>query len=179
MNIGCDGRALVGPRTGVGTWTERVMGGLARGGAGTVVLAATKTIALDRDERHHGLKVVPPPTLPTLGPVWLNTTVPALIRERALEAWVGSLAILPLRIPCPAVAMVHDLTPRTHPDRHTIANRLVFRFFLERSLKTARIVVAGSIATEAEIVAAFPWVEAKLERIGYGVDEWFSPGADR
>lgn len=175
MNIGCDARALVGPRTGVGTWTERVMGGLARSGEGTICLAASKTIALEADESHHALRVLPPPVMPILGPVWLNTTVPGIIREYALEAWVGSLAILPLRVGCPAVSMVHDLTPRTHPERHTMANRLVFRFLLERSLRTAEIVVAGSAATEAEIVTAFPWVEARLERIGYGVDEWFSP----
>lgn len=175
MNIGCDARALVGPRTGVGTWTERVMGGLARSGAGAIFLAASKTIALEPDESHHALRVLPPPVMPTLGPVWLNTTVPGIIREYALEAWVGSLAILPLRAGCPSVSMVHDLTPRTHPERHTMANRLVFRFLLERSLRTAEIVVAGSAATEAEIVSAFPWVETRLERIGYGVDEWFSP----
>lgn len=175
MNIGCDARALVGPRTGVGTWTERVMGGLARSGAGPICLAASKTIALEADESHHALRVLPPPLIPTLGPVWLNTIVPGIIRENALQAWVGSLAILPLRVGCPAVAMVHDLTPRTHPERHTMANRLVFRFFFEKSLKTAEIVVAGSAATEDELIAAFPWVEPKLERIGYGVDEWFSP----
>jgi glycosyltransferase involved in cell wall biosynthesis len=175
MNIGCDARALVGPRTGVGTWTERVMGGLARSGVGPICLAASKTIALEADESHHALRVLSPPRMPTLGPVWLNTIVPRIIREHALEAWVGSLAILPLRVGCPAVAMVHDLTPRTHPGRHTMANRLVFRFFLERSLRSARVVVAGSAATEAEIIDAFPWVGSKLERIGYGVDEWFSP----
>jgi alpha-1,3-rhamnosyl/mannosyltransferase len=73
--------------------------------------------------------------------------------------------------------MVHDLTPRTHPERHTVSNRLVFRLFLERSLRTAHTVVTGSMASEHEILAAFPWVEPKLERIGYGVDEWFSPAA--
>ena len=48
------------------------------------------------------------------------------------DVWIGSLAILPLRCPVPAVAMVHDLTPRTHPNRHTLSNRLVFGVFLER-----------------------------------------------
>jgi glycosyltransferase involved in cell wall biosynthesis len=71
--------------------------------------------------------------------------------------------------------MVHDLTPRTHPRHHTAANRIVFRLFLERSLRTAHSVVAGSDATCDEILSAFPWVEPKLERIGYGVDAWFSP----
>jgi len=151
------------------------MGGLARRGVGTIHLAASKPIRLERSELHPNLVIVPAPRWPTLGPVWLNTTVPRLLGALNAEAWIGSLAILPVRSPVPAIAMVHDLTPRTHPARHTLANRVVFKLFLERSLKTARAVVAGSAATEDELLAAFPWVSSKLERIGYGVDEWFSP----
>ena len=175
MNIGCDARALVGARTGVGTWTERVMNGLARAGVGTVHLAASKPIRLESDEVHRDLRIVPAPVLPTLGPLWLNTTVPRIVRARGLDVWIGSLAILPLRCRCSTVAMVHDLTPRTHPRRHTAANRLVFRVFLERSLRSADRVVVGSRATRSELVSTCPWVEGKLERIGDGVDEWFSP----
>lgn len=178
MNIGCDGRALVGPRTGVGTWTERVAGGLARNGVGTVYLAASRSLSLDPGEQHPRLELLPPPRRPTLGPVWLNTTVPRRLREIGADVWIGSLAILPLRCPVPMVAMVHDLTPITHPGRHTVANRIVFRLFLARSLRSATAVVVGSAATEAEIMAAYPWVGAKLERIGYGVDERYSPAAD-
>jgi glycosyltransferase involved in cell wall biosynthesis len=177
MNIACDARALVGPRTGVGVWTERVMGGLARRGAGVVLLAASKPIRLEEHERHPNLKIVPPPRWSVPGPVWLNTTVPRRLTASLADVWIGSLAILPNRCPVPAVAMVHDLTPRTHPARHTLANRIVFRLFLERSLKSADTVVAGSAATEVELLAAFPWIEPKLERIGYGVDEWYSPAS--
>jgi len=182
MNIACDARALVGRRTGVGTWTEKVMGGLARCGRGSVHLAASKPIRLERSELHPNLMIVPAPRWPTLGPVWLNTTVPRQLEALKADVWIGSLAILPYRCPVPAIAMVHDLTPRTHPARHTLANRIVFKLFLERSLKSAHTVVAGSAATEGELSAAFPWVKSKLERIGYGVDEWYSPapsGDDR
>lgn len=175
MNIGCDARALVGPRTGVGTWTEQVSRGLARSGIGRIYLAASKAVSLDADGDCGNLAVVPPPKRPTLGPVWLNTTVPRLVRKLEMDVWIGSLAILPWNSPVPSVSMVHDLTPRTHPQHHTTANRMVFRLFLKRSIGTADVVVAGSDATLNEILTAFPWVEPKLQRIGYGVDEWFSP----
>jgi glycosyltransferase involved in cell wall biosynthesis len=151
------------------------MGGLVDRGVGRVVLAATKPIEITDGEMHDGLVLLPPPRWPTLGPLWLNTTVPRLSLAHGLDVWIGSLAILPVRNPVPAVAMVHDLTPRTHPTRHTLANRIVFRLFLERSLRGAHTVVAGSAATEVEITDAFPWSSPKLRRIGYGVDEWFSP----
>jgi len=178
MNIACDARALVGPRTGVGTWTERVMGGLSRHGVGTVHLAASQPIRLGKDERHPDLKIVPAPRRASIGPVWLNTTVPRQLRTMGADVWIGSLAILPLRCPVPAVAMVHDLTPRTHPARHTLANRMIFRVFLERSLRSAHTVVAGTVATEGEVLRAFPWVLPKLERIGYGVEDWYSPAPE-
>jgi glycosyltransferase involved in cell wall biosynthesis len=174
--IGCDARALVGPRTGVGTWTERVTGGLARNGVATVRLAATGSVVLDRHERHPALEIVPPPHRPTLGPLWLNSTVVGLARQ--VDVWLGSLAILPLRCPCPAVAVVHDLTPRTHPHRHTIGNRLVYRFLLAPSLRSAHTVVAVSEATAGTVREAYPWVDDRLEVIGNGVDEFYSPAPD-
>jgi glycosyltransferase involved in cell wall biosynthesis len=73
--------------------------------------------------------------------------------------------------------MLHDLTPRTHPDRHTLANRFCFNAYLETSLDEAAVVVAGSRATADEALAHFPWLAAKLERIGYGVDHAFQPPA--
>jgi glycosyltransferase involved in cell wall biosynthesis len=176
LSIGCDARALVGPRTGVGIWTERVAGGLARRGTATVRLAATGPVEIDDGERHPAIEIVPPPRRPTLGPIWLNTTVPRLARD--LDLWLGSLAILPWRCPVPAVAVVHDLTPRTHPHRHTLANRIVFRLFLKRSLRTARTVVAVSRATAGELGRAFPWLEGGVEVIGNGVDAWYSPAPE-
>lgn len=177
LSIGCDGRALVGPRTGVGTWTERVAGGLARSGAGRVDLAATRAVELTDDERHPNLITAPPPRLSLPGPLWLNTTVPRTIRRRGHDVWIGALAVVPLRSPAPTVAMVHDLTPLTHPDRHTAANRLVYRFLLGPSLRSATAVVAGTEATASEVLTRFPSVAPKLVRIGYGVDAWYSPPA--
>jgi glycosyltransferase involved in cell wall biosynthesis len=176
LSIGCDARALVGPRTGVGTWTERIAGGLVRTGVATVRLAATAPVELADDERHPGIEIVPAPRWPTLGPVWLNTQVPRL--ARAVDVWLGSLAILPLRCPSPTVSVVHDLTPMTHPHRHTLANRLVYRLLLEPSLRSADAVVAVSEATAKLVRTTCPWVEDKLEVIGNGVDEFYSPAPD-
>lgn len=178
MNIGCDGRALVGPRTGVGVWTERIAGGLAMAGAGKIHLAATRAIELADEEVPPGLEAVPPPRRPVLGPVWLNTAVPRLVRSLELDVWIGSLAILPVRCPAPMVAMVHDLTPLTVPSRHTLRNRLVFRLLLKPSLRVATVVVAGTAATAEEVRTAYPWVEDKMIEIGYGVDEWYSPAPE-
>ena len=175
MQIACDGRALVGLHTGVGTWTSQVMGGLARSGAGTIHLAASRAVDLSPELRHPAVRTVPPPTIAIPGTLWLHTVLPARLAAIPTDVWIASLAIVPRRCPAPAVAMVHDLTPRTHPGRHTLANRFCFNAYLEESLERAAAVVVNSRATEQEVLSAFPWVGSRLCRIGLGADSTFSP----
>lgn len=175
MNIACDARALIGPRTGVGEWTVRVMSGLAEGFGHHIQLAASKPLHRDDELNRGGITTMPVPRVPWPGTLWLQTTLPRLVSRIGADVFVGSLAIVPRGLSVPAVAMVHDLTPRTHPGRHTLANRFCFNAYIESSLEAAAAVVAGSDATRSELVRLFPEVGHKLERIGYGVDAFFSP----
>jgi glycosyltransferase involved in cell wall biosynthesis len=177
MNIACDARALVGPTTGVGTWTRQLAVGLAERGH-HVLLAASKRFRLPDALRHPRIEVLPPPAVPWPGTLWLQTSLPAAVARRGVDVLIGSLAIVPRHGSVPAVAMVHDLTPRTHPHRHTLANRFCFNAYLESSLDAARAVVAGSDATARELEATFPRVARTLHRIGYGVEASFCPSRD-
>jgi len=175
MEIACDARALVGPRTGVGTWTAQVMGGLARSGAATVHLAASRRVDLSPDLHHPSVQTIPPPDIPMPGTLWLHTVLPGVLAQLPIDVFVASLAIVPRLCPVPAVAMVHDLTPRTHPARHTLANRFCFNAYLEESLERAAAVVVNSRATGNEVLATFPRVGQCLHHIALGVDPAFSP----
>lgn len=175
MNIACDARSLVGFHTGVSTWVGQVMAGLARDHGCTVTLAASRPLDLPDELRLEPVHVLPPPRLAIPGTLWLQTVLPARLQHSGADVFVGSLAVLPRRCPMPAVAMVHDITPRTHPQHHTLANRFCFNAYLEPSLDQAEAVVAGSAATENELLTYFPSVRSRLVRIGYGVDGFFSP----
>lgn len=175
MSIACDARALIGPSTGIGTWTTQIAGGLARGGNEKVLLAASKHIDLPPALRHEQIEVLPTPALPVPGTVWLHTTLPRQLQASGARVWIASLAIVPRRCPIPAVAVVQDLTPRTHPHRHTLANRFCFNAYLEESLESASAVVAASKATHELLGATFPWIEPRLHLIPNGVDPYFSP----
>ncbi|MCD4747955.1 MAG: glycosyltransferase family 4 protein [Thermoanaerobaculales bacterium] len=178
MNIACDARALVGPHTGVGTWTTQLMGGLARIPGNRILLAASKALDLSESLRETEIDILPPPKFPLPGTVWLHTMLPHALERRSIDVFVASLAILPIRCPVPGIVMVHDLTPRTHPECHTAVNRFCFNGFIKQGLRAATAVVVGSQATEDEVLDFFPWVREKLHRISYGVDEFFSPGED-
>ncbi len=179
MNIACDARALAGPLTGVGRWTVHVMGGLAARFAARVLLAAPGPIDVPPGLADvPGVTVLPPPRLGIPGTLWLHTALPRRLEAAGADVFVASLAIVPRGCPVPAVAVVHDLTPRTHPSRHTLANRFCFNAYLEESLERAAAVVAVSRATAAILLATFPRVRDRLRVIPNGVGPFFSPDPD-
>jgi glycosyltransferase involved in cell wall biosynthesis len=164
MNIACDGRALVGPRTGVGAWTLQLCRGLAAVDRWRVTVLATQHPQLPPELLASGIEAAAPrPRLP--GTVWLHSVVPRWLESTAADLFIGSLAIVPRRCPVPSVAVVHDLTPRTLAHHHTVANRFCFNAYLEVSLDEAEAIVAVSRATADALTAAFPWVRAKLRVI--------------
>ncbi len=177
MNIACDARSLVGHHTGVATWVTQIMGGLVRDHGHVVTLAASKPVVLPNELRLEGVTALPTtrPRLP--GTLWLHTQLPRWLTATRPDVFVGSLAVIPRRCPVPSVAVVHDLTPRTHPEHHTLANRFCFNAYVEESLEKADAIVVGSAATEQVVLDHFPFTRSNLVRIGYGVDESFSPPA--
>ncbi len=178
MNIACDARALVGCQTGVGTWTAQVMAGLASDASTSIILGASKAFDLPDALRVPNVRILPRPRLPLPGSLWLHLALPQTLQRVGADVFIGSLAILPPRSRVPGIAMVHDLTPRTHPEHHTLVTRMTFNPFIRASLKGARAVVVGSKATRQEVLEHFPWVSDRLHLIGYGVDDFFSPPDD-
>ncbi len=177
MNIACDARALVGPRTGVGTWTVEVMSRLARTPGWRVELMAHRPFTPPGELAAGGAVVVPPPAPGLPGTLWLQWVLPARLRRRPGTVFVGSLAMVPRRCPVPAVAVVHDLTPRLIPHRHTLKNRFCFNAYLEDSLAEAEVVVVPSLATREALLQLFPRVQEKVRVIGEGASERFRPEA--
>lgn len=172
MNIACDGRALVGPRTGVGAWTVQLCQALAAVGSWQVTTLATRPPELPPQLRSMGVASASPgPCLP--GTVWLHTVVPRWLRDAESDLFIGSLAVIPRRCPVPAVAVIHDLTPRTLAHHHTVANRFCFNAYLEFSLDEAEAVVAVSRATADGLIETFPWVRPKLTVIANAIDPAF------
>ncbi len=175
MNIGCDGRALIGPLTGVGRWTVEVVSGLAGRWGHRIVLAASKPLALPDRLRHPAVEALPLPAAPWPGTLWLHTALPAALARAGVDVYLAPLAIVPRRCPVPAVAVVHDVTPRTHPHRHTLANRFCFNAYLEESLERAAVVVASSLGTAELLREIAPRARRRVVRIPLGVDGSFRP----
>jgi len=180
MRIGFDGRPLIGPRTGVGVWLEGLLRGL---------VAATDwefSLLLPRAVAALGVEDLAPrvrpvhPAVPLPGTLWLTTVAGPSLAGRA-DVVVGTLGVLPRRVDAPAAVVVHDITPRTRPHHHTLANRFCFNAYVEDSVTRADAVVCVSNATRDRLAALMPSVARQALVIGEGVDPVFSPappGAD-
>ncbi len=174
MNIACDGRALLGSRTGVGTWTVNIMKGLAAHPGWRVELVAHRHMSLPLELEEVGVAAVPPRFEGLPGSLWLQWLLPAELRSRRPDVFVASLAVAPRRCPIPSVLMVHDLTPRSNPRHHTVANRFCFNAYIEDSLDRAAAVVTPSIGTRNDVLRLAPAVESKMHVIPEGAAERFT-----
>ena len=176
MRIACDARPLLGARTGVGVWLEGLLRGLAERTDWELVLCLPRReTALGLDDLGARAAVLAPP-VPEPGTIWLNTLAGPLLSGRA-DAYLATLGILPRRLEVPAVLMVHDLTPRTRPRQHTLANRFCFNAYLEGSLGVADEVVCLSRATRDRLAEVWPQQARRAHVIGAGVDAFFTPDA--
>lgn len=173
IRIAFDARPLLGPRTGVGAWLDLLLHSLAASTDWRFVLALPR---LGGDLHLAGLAdrvEVVAPRLALPGTVWLHTLAAQSLAGRA-DALVGTLGILPRRLGMPAVLMVHDLTPRTRPHQHTVANRFCFNAYFAESLAGAARIVTNSEATRRRLQEAFPRLGAGAVAIPLAVDPFFT-----
>jgi glycosyltransferase involved in cell wall biosynthesis len=177
MRIAFDARSLIGPRTGVGVWLEGLLRGLASTTDWRFLLCLPRRVARLGLDNLGDRAAVLAPAVPLPGTLWLQTTAAAMVVGRA-DAYVATLGVLPRRLATPNVLVVHDLTPRSHPGRHTVANRFCFNAYFEESLGRAGTLVCMSEATRSAVALLEPQAARRALVIGAGVDPLFSPPLD-
>jgi glycosyltransferase involved in cell wall biosynthesis len=176
MRIAFDARSLIGPRTGVGVWLEGLLRGLVAGTDWHFLLCLPRRVSrLGVDDLGQRVTVFAPP-IPLPGTLWLQTVAGPMLAGRA-DAYVATLGVLPRRLVTPNVLVVHDLTPRSHPGRHTLANRFCFNAYFEESLGRAGTLVCVSEATRSAIADVQPQAARRAVVIPMGVGTMFSAPA--
>jgi glycosyltransferase involved in cell wall biosynthesis len=174
MRIAFDARPLIGPRTGVGVWLEGLLRGLAATTDWQLLLCLPRSVP-DLGFGDLGGRVsMRASSVPLPGTLWLNTVAAAMVGDQA-DAYLATLGVLPRRLGIPNVVVVHDLTPRSHPARHTLANRFCFNAYFEESLARAGTLVCISEATRTAVSLLQPGAARGALVIGAGVDPLFSP----
>ena len=175
MRIAIDARALLGQRTGIGTYTRGLARSLAERGPDTVGLFLPRPISGAPD----GLGPVSVHAdRERLGMVWVQRTLPRRVAEWRADALLAALTIGPARSEVPVVSVVHDLTPWTHPEWHARRTLAGFVPLWERTLENAARLLCVSHATADELVSRYPDARPRVRVVWNGVDPEFTASDD-
>ncbi len=175
MRIAIDARALLGQKTGIGTYTRGVAKELAGRPDTAVGLFLPRPLADAPD----GLG---PVTIHAdrsrFGMLWVQTTLPRRIEAWRATALLAALTIAPAWGEVPVVSVVHDLTPWTHPEWHADRTLVGFMPLWERTLERAARLLCVSQATADDLARLYPETRARVRVVWNGVDPEFTPLRD-
>jgi glycosyltransferase involved in cell wall biosynthesis len=176
VRIAVDARALLGERTGIGTFTFAIARGLASRPGLSVGLFAPRSFP-------PALNGSSPFTLHSdrhpFGIVWLQTTLPQRAARWGADVLLSALTIGPARGETPLVSVVHDLTPVTHPEWHARRTLVGFLPLWERTVERARRFLCVSETTARQLVALYPETATRVRVARNGIDAaFFTPSGD-
>ena len=172
MKIAIDGRALLGERTGIGTYTRGIASGLAGRLGIEVGLFSPRRLGNGGGpwSVHAGSHPV--------GMLWVQTTLDRRARDWGADALLAALTIGPVHGSVPLVSIVHDLTPWTHPQWHAARTLAGFALLWEKTVDRASRLICVSHATAGELLRRYPETAPRVHVVANGVDPEFSPETD-
>jgi glycosyltransferase involved in cell wall biosynthesis len=104
----------------------------------------------------------------------LGWMLPRLLRR--LDAALGHFQyVLPLRLPCPAVVTIHDLSFERQPELMKTFDRTVFRTLVPRAARRAARVLTVSQRTRADLRELYDVPDERIVVTPNGVDPAFTP----
>jgi glycosyltransferase involved in cell wall biosynthesis len=103
-------------------------------------------------------------------------TLPRLLRDVG-PALAHFQHALPLRLPCPAVVTIHDLSFERDAAAMPAGHRRVFKRVVPRAARNARHVIAVSERTKRDLVDLYGIAPDRITVTPHGVDPAFGPGA--
>jgi alpha-1,3-rhamnosyl/mannosyltransferase len=181
MRIGIDARELAGRPTGVGRYLLEILAAWAATGAHEkheIVLYGTSPLPPTAEARLRGLR----PTLRVLrgagGTAWEQSTLPRAAARDTLDLFFAPAYTAPLRLPCPLVLTIHDLSFYAHPEwfhwREGLRRRWLTRFAARR----ARAVLTDTHFSKDEIRAhlGLPASRVVVIPLGAGRPEFLAHG---
>lgn len=122
-------------------------------------------------------KRVQRPAILLPGPPWYQTGVRKMIARDRLEAYLGTLQVLPLGLPreIRKVLIVHDLVWRLHPETMSPRVYLIHWFFAERSIRRADYILCVSESTRRDLRTELGVPAEKIGVVPHAAGAAFAP----
>ncbi|EIE01261.1 glycosyltransferase family 4 protein [Leptospira licerasiae] len=112
------------------------------------------------------------------GVLWLNFTMPSLVKKHRIDLFWGTLQLLPaFGLKIPTLVNYHDLNFKSAPETMTTANYWQHKILSPITLKKADKVLCLSQNTKNDILNFLPELEPKLEVVYPGVQGFGSVSA--
>lgn len=161
LHIGIDARELLGHPTGVGRFLTGILQAWSKDPdlrhRVTLLLPATApewtarlgpqfTIAVDSQAHSAG-----PPRAESRGTWWEQTRLPRLAARAGVDVMLCPGYTAPLRLGCPSVVVIHDVSFFAHPEWFPWRERTRRRWITKASARRARVVVTVSDFSAQEI----------------------------
>jgi glycosyltransferase involved in cell wall biosynthesis len=105
--------------------------------------------------------------------VWEQTALPVAVAARRIDVLLNPGFTAPLLCGCPQVTVFHDLQHKRHPEHFRWFDLPFWRFLLFWSAHLARLVIADSEATAADLDRFYRLPPRKVRIVPLGVDPNF------
>ncbi len=102
---------------------------------------------------------------------WEQLRLPGMVKRERLDVLFNPGFTAPLRCPCPAVTVFHDLQHKRHPEHFRWFDLPFWRLFLFQSARTSTALIAVSEATRADLLRYYSLPRRKVRVVRHGVDE--------
>ena len=110
--------------------------------------------------------------------IWVEQIeTPRMLPTLRSDLYHGLLNVLPVRMACPGIVSVMDLSFITQPHTHKRFNRVYLSLFTRWSCRKAQRIIAISEWTKRDLIQHFGLPPDRIDAIPLGVDAHFRPAS--
>ena len=176
MRIGIDATALPAQPVGVGNYIIQFVKALAKMDIDyELIVFAQKSkrdlFDIPNDENLHW--VIVPDKSPMYRLIWEQTTFPKLVHRAEVDLLHSLHYTQPIRLGCPSIVTIHDMTFFLFPDLHTRSKRLFFPFAIRSSVRRADALIAISESTRQDSIRLLGVSPQKIFTTQLGITDEF------
>lgn len=178
MRIGIDARVLDRPITGTGRYLHNILKELPNHDRENEYYLFTNS-SLSIDQTFYKIISHKPSALPLklFSPIWLNSTLPQLIKENKIDLLFEPNVLLPIidlgKVKC--ISVVHDVIFKVYKEYYPFFYRQYLSLLLPPSLKKSNCIVTVSELSKNDIAKYYEIAKEKIQVVYNTASEQFKP----